>query len=236
MSDQDDLYKILGVNETDPDDVIKKAYKKLAIRWHPDKNKDNKEESEKKFKEISHAFSIIGDKEKRKEYDNMKKFGNGNFGNNFGGFSGFDRSSNKGGNKKYEEFFKDTHSFDFYDKMFKNFFKSDFGDFSAFDNDDDGFFTSSFSTSNSFGGSNMGMGTSTKTVTTIINGKKVTKTEKTYTDSSGKRVTEVTETTGDGKTTTKKMIGDSSRGNGNSNGNSVNISYSNNNNNESSDV
>lgn len=225
MSQQEDLYKILGVNESDSDEVIKKAYKKLAIKWHPDKNMNNKEEAEKKFKEISHAFSIIGDKQKRQEYDNMKKFGSGGFaGFGNGGFS-------SGGNSRFEEFFKDTHSFDFYDKMFKNFFKSDFGDFSAFDNDD-GFFTSSFSTNNFGGSSGIGMGTSTKTVTTIINGKKVTKTEKSYTDSTGKRITEVTETTGDGKSKTTKMIGDNSSSNPNKykGGNSVNIAYNNKNN------
>lgn len=185
MSDKDDLYKILGVSESDSDETIKKAYKKLAIKWHPDKNQNNREEAEAKFKEISHAFSILGDKQKREEYDSMKKGG-------FSGGSGGYRFSN----------FSDSHDFTFYDKMFKNFFKSDFGDFSSAFDDDDDFFKSAFSGGNFSGGS----ATSTKTVTTIINGKKVTKTEKTYTDKDGKRVTEVTETTGDGKTKTTKML------------------------------
>jgi DnaJ homolog subfamily B member 6 len=194
---KEDLYKVLGVSESAQEDEIKKAYKKLAIKWHPDKNKDNKEESEAKFKEISHAYSILGDKDKRKEYDNMRKGGwssNNGQGYNFSNFGSF---------------FHDEKGFDFYDKMFKNFFKSDFGDFSAFDKDDD-FFSSNFSSN--FGSGNA---TSTRTVTTIINGKKVTKTEKTYTDSEGKRVTEVTETTGDGKTSTKKMIGEQVNNNSN---------------------
>ena len=66
--DNTGLYKIL---ESEPDDdisVIKKKYRKLAIKYHPDKNPDN-EEAENKFKEISHAYGIISDPEKRKVYD-----------------------------------------------------------------------------------------------------------------------------------------------------------------------
>jgi DnaJ-class molecular chaperone len=195
-NNQEDLYKILGVSENASDEEIKKAYKKLAVRWHPDKNQDNREEAEKKFKEISHAFSVLKDKQQKQEYDAMRKggFSNGN-GTRFSNFSDFDFGSHDMG-------------FDFYDKMFKDFFKSSkFGDFSAFDNDDDGFFGNF---SSNFGG----VGScSTKTVTTIINGKKVTKTEKTYVDKDGKKVTEITESDGSGSTT-KKMIS-----NGNSNNN-----------------
>lgn len=201
MSDKDDLYKILGVNENDNDETIKKEYKKLAIKWHPDKNQNNKVEAEAKFKEISHAYSILGDKDKRREYDQMKKggFSGGNF-----NFKGEDFGFN---------FKNDNHSFDFYNKMFKNMFTNNFGDFSSAFDDDDFFSGSKFGESNfssnfsSFSNFGSGSGsTSTKTVTTIINGKKVTKTEKTYIDDKGQKITEVTETTGDGKTTTKKMI------------------------------
>ena len=189
MSEQDDLYKILGVNENDSDEIIKKAYKKLAIRWHPDKNQGNREEAERKFKEISHAFSVIGDKDKRKEYDSMRR---GGFSSN-GNFQGHDFN-----------FHNNDHNFDFYNDMFKNFFKGgDFGDFSAFDKDDDLFSGFSSNFSNMSGGN----ATSTRTSTTIINGKKITKTEKTYFDKDGQKITEISETTGDGKTTTTKMIG-----------------------------
>ena len=188
MSEHDDLYKILQVNESDDDETIKKAYKKLAIKWHPDKNPNNKEEAERKFKEISHAYSILGDKQKRKDYDLAKK-------------GGFSSTSGRGFGNYDFDFHDDDHTFDFYNKMFNDFFKGGFGDFSSFDKDD--FFGSDFSSD--FKGNS----TSTRTVTTIINGKKVTKTEKTYIDSNGQKVTEVTETTGDGKTTTSKMIGDS---------------------------
>tara|TARA_Y100000992_G_scaffold69024_2_gene43125 strand:- start:489 stop:995 length:507 start_codon:yes stop_codon:yes gene_type:complete len=65
-----DAYKILEISPNSNDNDIKKAYKKLAIKWHPDKNIENKESAEKKFKEISQAFEILS---------NRQKFNNNNF-------------------------------------------------------------------------------------------------------------------------------------------------------------
>jgi len=59
-----DAYKILEINPNSNDNDIKKAYKRLAIKWHPDKNIENKEVAEKKFKEISQAFEILSNKNK----------------------------------------------------------------------------------------------------------------------------------------------------------------------------
>eukprot|EP00004_Rigifila_ramosa_P023060 TRINITY_DN6416_c0_g1_i1.p1 TRINITY_DN6416_c0_g1~~TRINITY_DN6416_c0_g1_i1.p1 ORF type:complete len:350 (+),score=78.33 TRINITY_DN6416_c0_g1_i1:155-1204(+) len=64
-----DYYKILGVSRTADDDELKKAYRKLALQWHPDKNQSNKEVAEKKFKEISEAYDVLSDKQKREIYD-----------------------------------------------------------------------------------------------------------------------------------------------------------------------
>jgi DnaJ family protein A protein 2 len=64
-----DYYDILGVAKDATDDVIKKTYRKLAMKWHPDKNPDNKVDAESKFKEIGEAYSVLSDNDKRKIYD-----------------------------------------------------------------------------------------------------------------------------------------------------------------------
>jgi DnaJ family protein B protein 4 len=62
-------YNILEIKPDATDNDIKKAYKKMALKWHPDKNAEDKELAEKKFKEIAEAYSVLGDKEKRANYD-----------------------------------------------------------------------------------------------------------------------------------------------------------------------
>lgn len=63
-----DYYKILGVNKNAGDDEIKKAYRKLAMKYHPDRNKGDKS-AEEMFKKVSEAYAVLSDKEKRKQYD-----------------------------------------------------------------------------------------------------------------------------------------------------------------------
>ena len=63
-----DLYEILGVNKEASDDDIKKAYKKLAVKYHPDKNPGDKE-AEEKMKEINNAYTVLSDSENRRKYD-----------------------------------------------------------------------------------------------------------------------------------------------------------------------
>jgi molecular chaperone DnaJ len=77
----DELYKTLGVSKNASDEEIKKAYRKLARKYHPDRNPDDKE-AEEKFKEISAAHDVLADPEKRKEYDAGGQFAG------FGGFGG----------------------------------------------------------------------------------------------------------------------------------------------------
>jgi molecular chaperone DnaJ len=80
-----DYYKVLSVAENASADEIKKAYRKLAKQYHPDANPNNTSAAER-FKEISEAYSVLSDEEKRKQYDQMRKFGGfGAFGQRPGG-------------------------------------------------------------------------------------------------------------------------------------------------------
>lgn len=69
METRKDYYEVLGVSKTATEDEIKKAYRKLAVKYHPDKNPGDKE-AEKKFQEISEAYDTLSDKSKRAAYDN----------------------------------------------------------------------------------------------------------------------------------------------------------------------
>ena len=80
-----DYYKILGVSRNASDDELKKAYRKQALKWHPDRNKDNKKEAEEKFKDISEAYEVLSDKDKRAVYD---QFGEEGLKNGYAGGSG----------------------------------------------------------------------------------------------------------------------------------------------------
>lgn len=89
-----DYYEILGVGKTASDDEIKKAYRKLAIKYHPDKNPGDKS-AEEKFKEATEAYEVLSDKQKRARYDQFGHAGVGSDGGNpfsgggnpFGGFN-----------------------------------------------------------------------------------------------------------------------------------------------------
>ncbi len=94
-----DYYNVLGVERNATQDEIKKAYRKLAVKYHPDKNAGNKE-AEERFKEISEAYQVLGNADSRKKYDelgaNWKQYENTGFGGaytntgfNASGFSDF---------------------------------------------------------------------------------------------------------------------------------------------------
>ena len=181
--DEKDFYKILGVNKDATEAEIKKAYRKLALKWHPDKNPNNREEAEEKFKKINEAYSVLSDKNKRKQYDH-------------GGNFDFDFSFNAddifkdffGGKDPFSEFFKFDDDNDFGGGFnFETNFGGDFGG---------GFSFSSFSSSSSG---------SKRTITKTVNGKTVHRTEET-TFKDGKKQVIVTEKDHTGKV--KKFIQD----------------------------
>jgi DnaJ family protein B protein 4 len=77
-----DFYDTLGISRGASDSEIKKAYRKLAMKWHPDKNQDNKEAAEKKFKAVSEAYEVLSDPKKKDKYD---QFGEDGLKDGFGG-------------------------------------------------------------------------------------------------------------------------------------------------------
>lgn len=105
----EDFYKILGVSKSASQDEIKSAYKKMAIKYHPDRNQDNKAESEKKMKEINEAYETLRDPDKRSGYDRFGKDGaksaggGAGFSGGFGGFS-------SGGFSNFEDLFDDINN------------------------------------------------------------------------------------------------------------------------------
>lgn len=83
-----DYYEVLGVEKNATEQEIKKAYRKLAMKYHPDRNKDNKE-AEEKFKEASEAYEVLSDADKKAQYDQFGHSAFENGGQGPGGFSGF---------------------------------------------------------------------------------------------------------------------------------------------------
>jgi len=211
-----DYYEILGVEQDSNEAEIRKAYRKLALQWHPDKNQNNKEEAERRFKLISEAYDVLSDPNKREVFDQYGEEGLKNGpppGAEFN-YAGFQFHT-------AEEIFRNTFR---NDPFFANFFGNSgfgprfggpgfggpgFGFDSGFDsgfaspffsepfgNSPFGFptvnhgFPSSSSSWSSFGGGNV-TSTSTSTTTTFVNGKPQT-TTKTVTTNNGVSTTTTT--------------------------------------------
>ncbi len=104
-----DYYEVLGVGKSTPQEAIKKAYRKLALKYHPDRNKGDKA-SEEKFKEASEAYHVLSDKERRQNYDQF-------------GHAAFDGAGGRGGfaNFDFTNAFSDIFGSDIFDDFFDGF-------------------------------------------------------------------------------------------------------------------
>ncbi|XP_025237036.1 dnaJ homolog subfamily B member 6 isoform X2 [Theropithecus gelada] len=121
-----DYYEVLGVQRHASPEDIKKAYRKLALKWHPDKNPENKEEAERKFKQVAEAYEVLSDAKKRDIYD---KYGKEGLNGGGGGGSHFDSPFEFGFTFRnpddvFREFFggRDPFSFEFFEDPFEDFF------------------------------------------------------------------------------------------------------------------
>ncbi len=119
-----DYYKTLGLEKTATANEIKKAFRQLAVKYHPDKNQNDKA-AEEKFKEINEAYEVLGNAEKRKKYDglasNWKNYGESN-----GGQEGFDWSQFAERENGYKYSTRNSSN-DFSGRQFSDFFESVFG-------------------------------------------------------------------------------------------------------------
>ncbi len=119
MADKD-FYKVLGIEKSATEADIKKAYRKLAMQYHPDRNQGDKK-AEQKFKEIGNAYETLSDTKKRKQYDTVGSANSGSQGfpgggNPFGGAGYSSRSSSRGNSGQFDDF-----SFDLNDLFGGNF-------------------------------------------------------------------------------------------------------------------
>eukprot|EP00747_Dinoflagellata_sp_TGD_P170151 gnl/TRDRNA2_/TRDRNA2_200997_c0_seq1.p1 gnl/TRDRNA2_/TRDRNA2_200997_c0~~gnl/TRDRNA2_/TRDRNA2_200997_c0_seq1.p1 ORF type:complete len:275 (+),score=74.76 gnl/TRDRNA2_/TRDRNA2_200997_c0_seq1:67-891(+) len=235
MSDTE-YYDVLGVDKNASEDQIKKAYRKAALKWHPDKNPDDKERAEQMFKAVAEAYEVLSDPQKRSLYDRGGKaalsggFAGGGGGGGGPGGPGFHHFRGTDAFSVFEQFFGGRDPFADFDEMFQHpgmrgsrrggggrdpfgsmfdddFFRQGFGQgmgggssmsFStSMGGGGGGNVTfSSFSSSSGFGGG--GVSSSTTTTTRIVNGQRVTVTEKTVRKADGTVETSRTESSGSG--------------------------------------
>lgn len=246
--EKEDYYKTLGVAKDADVKEIKTAYRKLAVKWHPDKNLDNKEEAEEMFKKITEAYEVLSDKDKRAEYDAVgsgSPFGAHGFSmpHGFPGFhTSFKRPTNftfKHADEIFRSAFDGMDPFSMFDDDFfggaftrghhahrhthfghdihnqmhahnraHNMFPSGFGGFDQV-----------FEHSSSHGanlapprqGGVMGRSSSISTTTSVINGRRYTKTETITTNPDGTITRSVTESHGDGAGGGSSQIGNGRR-------------------------
>jgi len=225
-----DYYEVLQIRRDASVDDIRKSYRKLAIKYHPDKNPEQREASAEEFKKISAAYEVLSDPEKRSAYDRYGSEGASRMGREPSGFHDFQHAQDI-----FEMFFRDFggEDFGFNNRGFSSRNRStrERGFHSSFMDDDDffgghfasmdrmfssmnssggsfgsgGFSTISSSSSSSFSGGG-GVSKSVSSTTTIENGRRVTKTTTTVRHADGRVETTSNEQTGTAPPTTRHYI------------------------------
>lgn len=122
MSTSRDYYDILGVSKSASAAEIKSAYRKLALKWHPDRNKEK--DAHEKFKEINEAYEVLSNPEKKAKFD---QFGHAAFGQGAGGGNPFGGFYQTGGNINFEDLFGGAGGFSDPFDIFSSFFGGGFG-------------------------------------------------------------------------------------------------------------
>ena len=119
-----DYYNILGVSKNATPEEIKKAYRKMAVKYHPDKNPGNKE-AEEKFKQMNEAYDVLGDADKKKKYDELgdswkhyQQQGNGTEGFDWSAWTGRGNGRKQAWNRRSEETFDESGFSDFFETLF----------------------------------------------------------------------------------------------------------------------
>ena len=156
--DKKNYYKIWGVKKDTKDGEIKKAYRKIALKWHPDKNPNNREEAEEKFKKINEAFSVLSDTNKRRQYDRAEDF---SF--DYGSFNAYD---------VFKHFFEGIGPFSV-------FFEDDAGGEFNFGDDFEEYFRECIGGGSTFCGFSSSSPWCKRIVNNTVNGKKINGAEET---------------------------------------------------------
>lgn len=121
-ADESDPYKLLGVERNAPPDEIKKAYRKEALKWHPDKNPENRKEAEKRFGAVANAYETLSDPEKKRQFDLGGAQSGGFHGGHPGGFQGGFQRGGFQSQADAERLFRDVFGAQSMDEVFGQLF------------------------------------------------------------------------------------------------------------------